>query len=253
MIGWLGGAAASAFGLAASFEFELPAGAAMVVAFALSLAVAVILRGFISVPAEHRKHRFGILVRCISVTILSTVSATMIWLMAMPGADQPMLNVMERAVGIGPETFLTPSEREIYADAERELRVRRSQATQQTNLERQSRWQGAPLSDDAVRRIGAFQQAFNEMARGEDFVVKSLSTRARERERWYVGPATLAAAVLGLVTVVPRRVRARFFSRSRSLRAARMLRRSTSWPCSSRIDRRDLARFTHITIRHPNR
>jgi zinc/manganese transport system permease protein len=227
MIGWLAGSTASGFGLAASFEFELPAGAAMVIAFALALAVAVILRGFISVPAEHRRHRFRILVRCISVTVLTTVSATMIWLMAMPGADQPMLDVMEWAVGIGPETFLTPSEREIYADAKREFRVRQSQATQQTTLERQSRWQGAPLSDDAVRRIGAFQQAFNEMARGEDFVVESLSTRARERERWYVGPAILAAAILGLVIIVPRRLRARFFSRSWSLLAARMLRRRT--------------------------
>jgi zinc/manganese transport system permease protein len=213
-IGWLGGAAASAAGLAASFEFDLPAGAAMVLAFALALAVAIVVRGFVSVPAKERKHRFLIVIRGISVIALTSVSGAMVCLMVLPSADQPVLDVLERAVGIGPETFLTPSERAIYSDALREVRVHQSMASQLTVLERQSRWQGEPLSDDAVRRIGSFQQAFNEMARGEDFVAKSLSARARERERWYIGPAILAAAILGLVAVVPRRLRARVFSRS---------------------------------------
>ncbi|MFM0341919.1 metal ABC transporter permease [Paraburkholderia fungorum] len=228
LIGWLGGAAASVVGLAASFEFDLPAGAAMVLAFALTLAVAIILRAFISLSGEEGKNRLRFLIKGVSVTILTVVSAAMIWLMVMPAADQPMLDVLELASGIGPEAFMTPSERAIYADAVKEVRLRQSQATQFTTLERQSRSQSEPLSDDEVRRMGAFQQAFNEMARGEDFVATSLSARARERERWYVGPAVLMAAILGLMAVMPPKVRARFFTRSRWRRAARMLRHPSS-------------------------
>ena len=42
-IGWLGGVAASAVGLAASFEFELPTGAAMALAFTLMLVIGAAL------------------------------------------------------------------------------------------------------------------------------------------------------------------------------------------------------------------
>ncbi|MEH2549225.1 ferric-dicitrate binding protein FerR (iron transport regulator) [Bradyrhizobium sp. AZCC 2262] len=123
--------------------------------------------------------------------------------MIMPRADQPMLDLLEWASGIGPEAFLTPIERAVYADAARDAGLRQSQATELTNLERQSRWQGAELSDEAVRRLSTFQQAFNEMARGEEFVLKSLSARARERERWDVGAPLLTVAVLGLLVLLP--------------------------------------------------
>ena len=227
-VGWVSGAGASVIGLAASFEFDLPAGAAMVLAFAFALAIAVILRACVSVPREQRKYRFRSLIRGISVATLSTVSAAMIWLMAVPGAGQPLLDVLEGVIGIGPQTFLTRDEREVYAHALTQVRLRQSQAAEMTDFERRSRWQGEPLSDDAVRRIGSFQQAFNEMARGEDFVIRSMATRARERERWYLGPALLAAALLGLVAVTPSELRARVLRRSGWRHVARTLGRSSA-------------------------
>jgi zinc/manganese transport system permease protein len=220
-IGWLSGAAASAIGLAASFELNLPAGAAMVLAFALTLVVAVVLRAFTSVPAEQRRNRVGILVRAVSASILVIVSGAVIWLMIMPRADQPVLDLLEWASGIGPEPFLTPDERAVYADALRGAHLRQLQATQLTVLERQSRWQGEVLSDDAVRRLATFQQAFNEMARGEEFVLKSLSGRARERERWVVGAPLLAVLIIGFLVVLPGKWTAGPFRRARSLRALR--------------------------------
>jgi zinc/manganese transport system permease protein len=71
-----------------------------------------------------------------------------------------------------------------------------------------------------VRNIGSFQQAFAEMAKGEDFVLKELTARARERQRWRDAPILLAASILGLWLLLPsqwrtwwtglRRRRARF-------------------------------------------
>lgn len=208
-IGWLSGAIASAIGLAASLALDLPAGAAMVLSFGLVLCVAMVVYAFVSVPAAARITRLYLLMRATSAIVLTTVAAAMIWLMAMPRADQPLLHVLEWATGIGPTAFLTTEERQVYASAEAEARFRQSQATCLTTSEQQARWDGEPLSDEAVRQIGTFQQAYSEMARGEDFVRQALTEQARERERWYLGPALLAAALLGLLATLPRGMRMR--------------------------------------------
>lgn len=207
-IGWLGGVAASAVGLASSFEFELPTGAAMALAFTLMLVIGAVLRGLIFAPAGGRRICIRIFLRAASAMTLMTVLLSAIWLMIMPRADQPMFDLLQSATGIGPATFLAVQERAVYVEALKDASYRRSQEGQLTTLERQSRWRGDGLSETEVRRIGSFQQTFNEMARGDDFVVKSLSGRARERERWYVGLPLLITSLLGLLTLLPGKWRA---------------------------------------------
>src|SRR5689334_24621645 len=108
---------ASAIGLTASIEFNLPAGAAMVLAFPLTLVAAVVLSTFISVTARERRDRLRKVVRGGAASILVVVSGAVIWLILMPRADQPMLDLFEWASGTSPEGFLTPGERAIYANA----------------------------------------------------------------------------------------------------------------------------------------
>ena len=64
--------------------------------------------------------------------------------------------------------------------------------------ERAARYQGAPLSDDEIRRIASYQQSFSEMTRGERFVQDVLRAKARSRERWIFGLPLALAALLGL-------------------------------------------------------
>jgi zinc/manganese transport system permease protein len=73
-------------------------------------------------------------------------------------------------------------------------------------MEKAARYQGAPLSDDEVRRIASYQQSFNEMTRGERFVLQVLRGKARARERWIVGLPGAVLALLGLLWLT-RRVR----------------------------------------------
>ena len=202
-IGWLGGVAASAFGLAASFELDLPTGAAMVIAFAFTLVLGAALRALLLRSAEERRIHLRVFFRAVSASVLVIVSLAVFWLMIMPLADQPVLDLLQSATGIGPEPFLTVEEREAYGGALNDAHYRQWQVTQLSLSERQSRWQGEELSDTAVRRIGSFQQTFNEMLRGEDFVLKSLSGRARQRERWYIGPPLLIIAMIGLFALLP--------------------------------------------------
>ena len=172
------------------------------------LVIGAALRGLIFAPAGGRRICIRIFLRAASAMTLMIVLLSAIWLMIMPRADQPMFDLLQSATGIGPATFLAVQERAVYVEALKDAGYRRSQESQLTTLERQSRWRGDGLSETEVRRIGSFQQTFNEMARGDDFVVKSLSGRARERERWYVGLPLLITSLLGLLTLLPDKWRA---------------------------------------------
>lgn len=198
LVGWSAGVIASAAGLGASFAWDLPAGAALVIAFAAVLLLACALRGVARGSTQTRLARVRSLARAVCAGILVVIVLAMLWLVAEPGADQPLVVFVEKLTGVGPERFLTPAERGRYAEAVASARLKHAQANQLTQQERQSRWQGDGLSDEAIRRIGTFQQAFNEMARGEDFVVRELTARARERQRRREAPLVLAGCVLAL-------------------------------------------------------
>jgi len=202
LIGWISGVAASAAGLGASFAWDLPAGAALVIAFAAVLLVACTVRSLVRVPAPLRARRFRCLVRASCAGSLATAIAAMGWLIAAPHAGQPVIELAERLSGTGPERFLTADERRAYRQALASAQSKHAQAAQMILEERQSRWQGEGLSDEAVVGLATFQQAFNEMARGEDFVVRELTTRARQREREREAPLVLAVCGMGMWLVL---------------------------------------------------
>ena len=59
------------------------------------------------------------------------------------------------------------------------------------------RWQGDELSDEAIRRATTFQQAFNEMAQGEEFLCSVAYLDS------LVSAPLLAVAFVGLVFILP--------------------------------------------------
>jgi zinc/manganese transport system permease protein len=195
LIGWAAGTLASAIGIFGSFLLDAPTGAATVVAFALALILAGGVRYFVTAPAKKRQanRRAGIFAG--GLVIFAAIGLSGLWVMVAPQADHPVLALIEAASTLAPERFLTPREREDYLDALATGERHRRDVDRLYNMERRSRWQGEELSDDDLRRIGSMQQTLTEMGRGERFVMDYLRTRARERERWYVG---LPLAVIGL-------------------------------------------------------
>jgi zinc/manganese transport system permease protein len=220
VIGWMIGTAASALGLVASFVLDLPTGAAMVLAFAGALVLAGASRPFFFVSAAVRRARLRLAGAAAGTIILATVLLASLWLTLVPAADQPLFALLEQISGLGPETFLTADERATYADAATTVARWQNEVDRLNAWERRSRWSGERLSDDEVRRVGSYQQSFNEMARGELFVLDVLRAHARARERWYIGvPLGLVAAV-GLAMLAWRLRRAGGFAPApgRSLR-----------------------------------
>jgi zinc/manganese transport system permease protein len=77
--------------------------------------------------------------------------------------------------------------------------------------EEERRWKGEPLDEVEVRRIGSFLKSYNEMTRGEEFVVRELRGRARENNRWWIAAVLLALAGSLVVSLPSRRTRPRNF------------------------------------------
>jgi zinc/manganese transport system permease protein len=197
-IGWATGIAASTAGLFGSFAFDAPTGAAMVLALVGALVIGTALRALVFTTPAERARRTALALRVVGIAGAIIVLASSLWLIVAPAADQPLLAAFEAAFRLGPEPFLSEDERATYEDAAATAQRLRAQIEGLNARERAARWQGAGLSDEDVRNIGSYQRSFNEMARGELFVMDVLKGRARERQRWYVGLPLAAAATAGL-------------------------------------------------------
>jgi zinc/manganese transport system permease protein len=194
-IGWCVGTVASAAGLAGAFVLDLPTGAALVVAFALAL-VGCGLAKHLAAGARARRNVF----RAVVGVVAALLGASGAWLIALPAADQPLLDVVEALTGVGPSPFLSAAERAAFADAVAAEARYRAEVDRLVRMEQASRYQGPVLSADEVRRLASYSQSFNEMQRGERFVQATLRAAARTRARWWVGLPLLAVALIaGLV------------------------------------------------------
>src|SRR5215212_8518755 len=71
-------------------------------------------------------------------------------------------------------------------------------------MEADSRSQGQALDDLQVRRMSSFVRSYGEMQRGEEFVMREVRVRARERIRWGAGAGLLAIALLMMPGAVGR-------------------------------------------------
>ena len=197
-IAWGVGILASAAGLTSSYVLDLPTGAAMVTAFALFLVLAGVAKVLIFIGAERRSASLRITARMAGALALAYVFASSLWLLISPTADQPLAAIFERVTGLGPAHFLNASERDIYVSAARDMVRFQGEVDRLNAKERAARYGDLPLSDEEIRRIASYQQSFNEMTRGEEFVQDVLRGKARALERWVVGLPFAIVTFLGL-------------------------------------------------------
>ena len=204
LVAWGTGTAACAAGLAGSYVFDLPTGAAMVTALAGFLALAGAAKALLFVDRAQRRVNFRAALRAVLAMTLAVVLASCMWLMINPIGDQPLLALVERAAGIGPVRFLSPAERDAYESAARDSVRFQAEVDRLNALEKAARTQPTPLPDDEIRRIASYQKSFNEMTRGEHFVQDTLRGKARMRERWIVGLPGALIALSGLAWLARR-------------------------------------------------
>ena len=204
-IGWICGTLVSAAGLAASFLFDLPTGAAMVCAFGASLALAGVLYPFLRGDRRRSMHAAVTTVRWVGAIILA---GSALQLAAAPRADQPLLDLAEYVIPSLRTLYFTHAEATTYADASEHAERYRVEAEGLNERERRNRTEGQSLDDFTVARISSFLKSYGEMRKGEQFVMGEVRMRARERIRWPAALVLLAGALV-LAPIPWRRLRPR--------------------------------------------
>src|SRR5262249_41049175 len=184
VVGWVVGTLASALGLAASYLFDLPTGAAMVCAFGAALALAGLAYPFVRGDTRRSLRHAATAARwCLAlVLVLSGILFA-----AAPRADQPILDTLESLVPAARSLYLNAKEAEIHREAGEFAERYRREAEKLNDLELRSRSEGSAIDDQQVRRISSFLKSYSEMRKGEQFVMREVRARARERIRWPVG------------------------------------------------------------------
>ena len=204
-IGWITGTLTSAAGLAVSFAFDLPTGAAMVCAFGGALTVAGLLYPFLR-GNRHKALRVAIVtVRWCAAALLA---GSALQLAAAPRADQPLLDMIEYAVPSLRALYFNRSEVATFVEASEYAERHRTAAERLNDLEKRNRTQGEALDDFSIGRISSFLKSYGEMRKGEQFVMGEVRARARERVRWGASLGLLALALL-FAPIVWRRRRIR--------------------------------------------
>src|SRR6185436_4634845 len=97
LIAWSVGIVACAAGLAASYAFDLPTGAAMVMLKAGFLLLAGLVKLLILAGGQRRWANLRLASNAIAAATLIAILASSIWLMIFPTHDQPLLAVVESA------------------------------------------------------------------------------------------------------------------------------------------------------------
>jgi zinc/manganese transport system permease protein len=193
VIGWIAGVIASALGLVVSFAFDLPTGATMVCTFGAALVVAGLLRPF-WLGDPRLAARRGIAGARYAIAIALTGSALL--LMVTPRADQPLIDAAESLLPALRTLYFTAGEVQVYTDARQYAERYRQEAERLNAFEAQSRATDEALDDALLARVSSFLKSYGEMTRGEEFVMREVRARARERTRWVIGPGLLVLAGL---------------------------------------------------------
>lgn len=195
LVGWSVGGVATGVGLLASYVLDTSTGATLVCAFALALGMALVARALVDTDKGLRKA-----IRLAGNVCAALVLISAAWLAAQPRADQPLLDALEAYWPSIRDVYFSHQDKEIYADAENYVKRYSAEMARLTTLEVRSRWQGAAIDDETIRKMSSFQQSYNEMIKGERFVMREIRSRARERLRWPVIASVIAlcAAMLAL-------------------------------------------------------
>lgn len=191
-LGWLAGALASIAGLGISFRFNLPTGATMVCAFGAVL----VLAGIASPLRTGPLRGLGRAARMARALLAAALALSGLWLIAAPRADQPLLDGAEYLFPSLRWSYMTGAEREIHEDAKLQAERYRHETDRLNERERRSRWEDRNMDETELRRLSSFLKSYNEMRKGEEFVMREVRARARVRERWPLGGAMLLAALL---------------------------------------------------------
>jgi len=206
-IGWAFGLLASALGLAASFAWDLPTGAAVVTTFGALLAAITLGRGARALAAGVRQKGVSALAP-VGIVAAALVGAAGLLLALFPHMDHHWLDWIEQAAPPVELTFLTSGERRTYHETRADVAKERAELERLRAMQRDAQWGTRALSPEIQERLRQFLASRGEISAGDRMVLATLTSRARERQRYWLGLPLLVAGAAGAL-VLARVARAR--------------------------------------------
>ena len=197
-LGWTIGLVISAVSLAISFAADLPTGATIVASFGALLAAVGIARGVWALGGRVRREGRRALAG-LAVGAGLGVAVAGLALAAFPHADHVWLDALERAFPTIQTPFLTATERRVAADARESIARGTRELSGLRALAADAQWGRRDLPPEQRERLRQFVVGRDELVTGDALVLRTLSGRARERQRFVLG---LPLAVVGLVLLV---------------------------------------------------
>jgi len=203
LLGWAIGIFASSVGLSCSYLWDLPTGATIVCVFGATLTLAALLKPLILNLKEKRLQVFAKALSVIQTSLLGVILMSGVWLTVNPHADHPLLDLLDTYQPAVKSLFLTEEEQQILAQSVRGGAQMRSEVERLDAMERNSRWQGAELAEEELRRLSSYTLSFQEMEKGEQFVQRELRTKVRLRQRWVLGVPLIFLSLGCLIALYP--------------------------------------------------
>lgn len=187
LIAWALGAMLTALGLAASWNWDLPTGPAVVATFGTALALVVM------VLAARMLTRL-MLLRAGSAALL----AGGVLLMALPSMDQPWLDALEEMVPPVQTLFLEDGERETRLESLAAIDRARAELDRLRALDQDVRWGKVEMEPDKVERLRQYLAGRGEISAGDQLVLRHLRGKARGRQRFGLGIPLALLGAFGL-------------------------------------------------------
>jgi zinc/manganese transport system permease protein len=205
-IGWAVGAVVSTLGLWASFAWDLPTGAAVVATFGGAMAAVACALGLRALARSVRERGWEAF-RGVAIVASAAVGLAGLLLAAFPRMDHHWLNWLGDAVPAAELVFLTPGERQAWRDSREALERGMTELRRLKMLEVDIQWGRAKIAPEQQERLRQFLASRGEITAGDRFVLKTLRSRARERQRVWLGLPLLALGTAGAFALTRRRWR----------------------------------------------
>ena len=204
LVGWALGLLVSVAGLVASWTWDLPTGATVVVTFGvLVAAVAVALA--VRAGARATRERGVEALRGPSVGLCAVVGVAGLMLVLVPRMDHWWLDWLEASMPVAQTLFLSADERDTRRDTEEDIRRSVAELERVRAMQREAQWGTRPVTDEMRERMRQYLAGRAEIVAGDRLVLRTLKARARARQRWWLGVPLLVLGAGGTLWLARRR------------------------------------------------
>jgi len=207
VIGWGLGFLVSVLGLVASTLWDLPTGATVVTTFGLFMAAVAAWLGLRVLIRGIRAKGLLALTRVGMVTV-AVVGLAGLLLLLFPQMDHHWLNWIERVSPPVQLAFLTSDERETYSDSQEAVQRGVDEIQRLRAMQQEVQWGTREISEEMRERLRQYLASRSEITAGDQMALNYLRSKARERQRFWLGIPLLLIGVTGAFVLARSRWRA---------------------------------------------